>query len=340
MPQAIPPQGGNPAPSIKTEPVNLTNGNLPPNPYPNPPSNAGKPNNDPHNPYAMPPFPPTLKAGESDSAAKPTGSPKVDTQVNTQARSSAALPPTPNTAERPTPLKQTDALPSPARASSLDPTSQGTVAGGPGGTAKRPLTNSAAEPQEYPIRVGVKTLRSQIQMVRQSFVKVDAKNWIAHSCFIAVDLDRARRALQEDLYATDTAFINGRELEKTLLARGYTPQRVDTFINKVLKVLDGIASAEEEEAKDSDGANGDKSSEEDVSALHKELEEALAKYPDQTKEAVASGSTLLEYILRGKEAQDKKRLEIERRVKVLEGMVKIGEAVSGVVRFLLTEDKA
>jgi hypothetical protein len=74
--------------------------------------------------------------------------------------------------------------------------------------------------------------------------------------------------------------------------------------------------------------------------LHKELEEALAKYPDQTKEAVASGSTLLEYILRGKEAQDKKRLEIERRVKVLEGMVKIGEAVSGVVRFLLTEDKA
>ena len=46
---------------------------------------------------------------------------------------------------------------------------------------------------------------------------------------------------------------------------------------------------------------------------------------------------MMEYLLRGKDLQEKKRLDIERRVKVLEGMVKIGEVVGGVVRFLLTE---
>jgi len=48
---------------------------------------------------------------------------------------------------------------------------------------------------------------------------------------------------------------------------------------------------------------------------------------------------LMEYLLRGKSLQEKKRLDIERRVKVLEGMVKVGEVVGGVVRFLLTEDR-
>jgi hypothetical protein len=45
-------------------------------------------------------------------------------------------------------------------------------------------------------------------------------------------------------------------------------------------------------------------------------------------------------LIRGKEAQEKKRLDVERRVKVLEGMVKIGEAVSKVVSFLLQESAA
>jgi len=200
-------------------------------------------------------------------------------------------------------------------------------------SAKRPLTNSASEPQEYPIKVGIKTLHAQIELVHTSFGKVDVNNWIAHACFIASDLDQARRVLKDDLYATDGAFLTGRDLEKTLASRGFTPQRVDTFINKVLKVLDGIAMADE--AEDGDGAHKIES----VQTVEADLVKALERYPDQTKEAVASAAKLMEYLVRGKEAQERKRLEVERRVKVLEGMVKIGDVVGGVVRFLLTEDK-
>lgn len=199
-------------------------------------------------------------------------------------------------------------------------------------TGRRPLTNSASEPQEYPIKVGSKTIRAQIDIVRRHFGKVHVSNWIAHSCFIASEIDQARRALQEDLYATDTGFLAGRDLEKTLSARGFTPQRVDAFITKVLKVLDGIAMAEADE--DVDGEK-----QENVEEVEKELDSVLSVFPDQTKEAVASAARLMEYLLRGKEAQEKKRLEVERRVKVLEGMVKVGEVVTGVVRYLLSDDK-
>jgi hypothetical protein len=214
---------------------------------------------------------------------------------------------------------------SPPRQLSLEPSQS---------SSKRPLTNSASEPQEYPIKIGVKTLRAQIELVRTSFGKVDVNNWIAHVCFIASDLDQARRVLKDDLYATDGAFLSGRDLEQTLAARGFTPQRVDIFINKVLKVLDGIAMADEAEDADAAGKN------DSVQALEQNLIKALDRYPEQTKEAVASAAKLMEYLVRGKEAQERKRLEVERRVKVLEGMVKIGEVVGGVVRFLLTEDKA
>ena len=139
--------------------------------------------------------------------------------------------------------------------------------------------------------------------------------------------------MKEDLYATDGAFITGRDLEQTLSSRGFTPQRVDAFITKVLKVLDGIAMAEADE-------NGGTEAGDTVENLQQELTRVLSSYPDQTKEAVESAARLMEYLLRGKEAQEKKRLEVERRVKVLEGMVKIGEVVGGVVRFLLTEGSA
>lgn len=162
--------------------------------------------------------------------------------------------------------------------------------------------------------------------------KHEVNNWIAHSCLIATDLDQARRTLQGDLFATDEAFLSGREFEQTLAARGFTASRVDAFITKVLKVLDGIAAAEE----DAD-ANGGLN--ENVTELEQELVQALDKYPDQTKEAVNSAAKLTEYLVRGKELQEKKRLDIERRVKVLEGMVKIGDVVGGVVRFLLSEEK-
>ncbi|KAK4689684.1 hypothetical protein P7C73_g399, partial [Tremellales sp. Uapishka_1] len=197
---------------------------------------------------------------------------------------------------------------------------------------KSSLTNSAAVPLEMPIALGAHTLRSLIALVRTSLLKHDTQNWIAHSCVIAMSLDDARRALQSDLYLTDDAFLAGRDFEKTLAAKGFTDARVDAFIRKVLKVLDGIAMADElgEESSIGKGA-------EDVEELEKELARALERYPAQTKEAVKSAGTVMEYLVRGKELQEKKRVEVERRVKVLEGMVKVGEVVGGVVRFLLTE---
>lgn len=241
------------------------------------------------------------------------------THGNDRGSNLAILPPTPNTAERPitaSPMCSSVGLPT-------QPPTAGT---------KPPLTNSAAEAQEHPITLSSKTLHGLVDLVRDVFSKHEANNWIAHSCLIAFELDQARRALQGDLYATDEAFLAGREHEQILTDRGFTPARVDAFIGKVLKVLDGIAAAEEE-------ANGNGDSTQNLENLQFTLDTELARYPKETQEAVASAGKLMEYLLRGKELQEKKRLDIERRVKVLEGMVKIGEVVGGVVRFLLTEDR-
>ena len=271
--------------------------------------------------HSMPPFPPQLKAEQTARVSEPV---PMTHPLPPHPHPNSILPPTPKTAEKRLPFR--DTLISPARSASIEPPIQSSVP-----TSKRPLTNSAAEPQEYPIKIGAKALRALTSLVQSSFGKVDVNNWIAHACFIASDLDQARRALKDDLYATDQAFLTGRDLEQTLSARGYTPQRVDAFITKVLKVLDGIALAEQEEAEDSQDAQ------QTIDDLDNSLHEALAKYPNETKEAVESAAKLMEYLVRGKEAQEKKRLEVERRVKVLEGMVKIGEVVGGVVRFLLSE---
>ena len=229
------------------------------------------------------------------------------------------LPPTPSTAERPN-----GATPEPST----------TISPGDGvhAATKKALTNSAAEPQEHPIILSAQTLTGLIDLVRDVFSNHESNNWIAHSCLIAFELDQARRALQGDLFATDEAFLAGREHEQILSKRGFAPARIDAFITKVLKVLDGIAAAEEEPDKDAD-------SKQNLEALQATLDRELDTYPMQTKEAVASAGRLMEYLLRGKDLQEKKRLDIERRAKVLEGMVKVGEVVGGVVRFLLTEDR-
>ena len=228
------------------------------------------------------------------------------------------LPPTPESIQRPppgisVPLESHTTL-----------ASQGETDGKPA------LTNSAAEPQEHPIKMSAKTLRGLIDLTRDVFPKHEVNNWIAHSCLIAFELDQARRALQGDLFATDEAFLTGRDHEQVLFSRGFASPRVDAFIKKVLKVLDGIAAAEDE-------VPGEDNSLQNIADLSQELETELAKYPNETKEAVMAAGRVMEYLLRGKDLQEKKRLDIERRVKVLEGMVKIGEVVGGVVRFLLTE---
>ncbi|KAK8858778.1 hypothetical protein IAR55_003008 [Kwoniella newhampshirensis] len=276
-------------------------------------------------PVALPPFPPTIKtevSGKITPQTFPSGLPATNGQTTTYLpalTNQSALPPTPLTAERPVGVSAPPR--SPPRQPALEAVSQ---------TSKPAITNSASETQEHPIKISSKTLKAHLNLTRNSFVKHDVSNWIAHTCLIAHDIDHARRALQADLYATDECFITGRDLERTLAARGFTAPRVDSFISKVLKVLDGIAAAEEVDM-------DQRASDEDVERLEKELEEVLQPYPDQTKEAMASAAKVMEYLVRGKELQEKKRLEVERRVKVLEGMVQIGEVVGGVVRYLLTE---
>jgi hypothetical protein len=250
----------------------------------------------------------------------------VDMEAPTEAPEStlklhASLPPRPVSIEPSSSAPPAPVTPAPTLSTAATP-------------SKPALTNSAAVPQEHPIQLSKQTLQAQLNLVQRSFPKHDVNNWIAHSCLIAVDLDQARRALQGDLFATDEGFINGRELEQQLIAKGFTAARVDAFVPKVLKVLDGIALAES-----LDGAAGDEegSKPDDTTDLQNQLTEELKKYTDQTREAISSAGTMLEYLYRGKKLQEKKRLDIERRVKVLEGMVKIGEVVGGVVRFLLTD---
>ncbi|WRT67993.1 uncharacterized protein IL334_004968 [Kwoniella shivajii] len=276
----------------------------------------------------MPPFPLTYKPDERaktltpHNLTTPLPIPNGNYSTHPTLPQGSILPPTPVIAEQP------DTLNNVTSRSPRQLTPQSTTSN----SSKPTITNSASEAQEHPIKVSAKALRAHINLVQNSLLKHDVNNWIAHTCLISHDIDHARRALQADLYATDECFISGRDLERLLATRGFTANRVDTFITKVLKVLDGIAAAEEPESDKSD-------SEEDIERLQAELTDVLAPFPNETKELMASAAKVLEYLMRGKELQEKKRLEVERRVKVLEGMVKVGEVVGGVVRYLLTEDK-
>nr|XP_018262130.1 uncharacterized protein I303_05145 [Kwoniella dejecticola CBS 10117]OBR84288.1 hypothetical protein I303_05145 [Kwoniella dejecticola CBS 10117] len=278
----------------------------------------------PTNAVSLPPFLPTLKTISRAESESPVAS---DNDTQQTGRSSDhvtphILPPTPLTAAPPTNGLANRSVPlqdSPAHSDTANST-------------KPSITTSASEPQEHPIKLSAKTIQAHLTLVRTSLAKHEPDNWIAHTCLIAHDIDHARRALQADLYATDECFIAGREWEKQLSAKGFTAARVDVFITKVLKVLDGIAAAEEPEPDQPD-------SEEDIERLQAELTEALSKFPDETKEAMSNAARVMEYLVRGKDLQEKKRIEVERRVKVLEGMVNVGEIVGGVVRYLLTEEK-
>nr|XP_019012973.1 uncharacterized protein I206_02470 [Kwoniella pini CBS 10737]OCF51754.1 hypothetical protein I206_02470 [Kwoniella pini CBS 10737] len=273
----------------------------------------------------LPPFPPTLKTEAVVRSESPPSSFDNVLPVNggvPDHLSTRTLPPTPLTAVPFTNGALTSSTithQSPAQSNTSSPT-------------KPTVMTSASEPQEHPIKMSVKTLRAHLTLVRTSLAKHEPDNWIAHTCLIAHDIDHARRSLQADLYATDESFISGREWEKQLTAKGFTSARIDAFVTKVLKVLDGIAAAEEPESDQPDSV-------EDVERLQAELTELLDIFPNETKEAMASAARMMEFLVRGKDLQEKKRIEVERRVKVLEGMVKVGEVVSGVVRYLLTEDK-
>ncbi|RXK40321.1 hypothetical protein M231_02435 [Tremella mesenterica] len=272
--------------------------------------------------FPMPPTPSTAVVERSNNVSH-SPLPHTPASINSQ-------PPQPQS-QSSAPVRSSSATPSAGRTPNLSQT-QSQVDSQGSASNKLPLTNSAAEPIDTPVQIGTQTLRLLLHLVRDVLPKHDPSNWIAHSCLVATEIDTARRGLQKDLYATDEAFLSGREFERVLATRGFTPARVDTFIKKVLGVLDGIAMAEEGEI-DGNVLN------DDVETLEKELEVELSKYSEQTKEAIMSGGKVMEYLNKGKELQEKKRLEIERRVKVLEGMSKIGDTVSAVVRFLLTEDK-
>lgn len=198
-------------------------------------------------------------------------------------------------------------------------------------TASAPAAAALTASDEGPVKISGKTLQAQIDLVQNFFVKHNRDNWIAHTCLIATDLDQIRRQLQADLYATDEATISCRDLEATLEARGFTVARMDAVVAKVLKVLDNMAAEDEAE----NGA-APAPKELDAARLQAELAHVLSDYPSQTRDAMASAATVLEYLNRGKDAQEAKRLEVERRAGVLEGMVQKGEQVTGVVRFLLS----
>lgn len=179
-----------------------------------------------------------------------------------------------------------------------------------------------------PVKLGGKTLQAQIDLVTKVFVKHDRNNWIAHTCLIATDLDQIRRQLQDQLFATDEATLQANVYQERLIAKGFTVSRIDAFVAKVLKVLDGIA-AEDLPTEAAENVHADES------ALATTLDEALKDYPEQTREAMAAAGKVLEYLNLGKKEQEEKCLQIERRLGVLQGMSEIGEQVSKVVSFLL-----
>lgn len=231
-------------------------------------------------------------------------------------KSLSALPPTPFTAT--TPSFQTQVETQPPLTNNLPP----------------PITlpTHIPPPPEYPIKLSPETLRLQINIVLDSLLKLNNNNWIAHSCLIAQSIDRLRLSLEDDLSVEEECEGQSKEFERVLTGRGYTISKIDAFVIKVLNVLDGIAAAEETKKEGEEGEG-----EGSTQALAEKLQKLLEPFPVQTKETMESAGKMMEYLRRGKEFQEKKRLDWERRVKVMEGMAKIGDVVGGVVRYLLTE---
>lgn len=231
-------------------------------------------------------------------------------------KSLSALPPTPFTTT--TPSFQTQIETQPPLTNNLPP----------------PITlpTHIPPPPEYPIKLSPETLRLQINIVLDSLLKLNNNNWIAHSCLIAQSIDRLRISLEDDLGVAEECEGQSKEFERVLTGRGYTISKIDAFVIKVLNVLDGIAAAEETKKEGEEG-EGERSTQ----ALAEKLQKLLEPFPVQTKETMESAGKMMEYLRRGKEFQEKKRLDWERRVKVMEGMAKVGDVVGGVVRYLLTE---
>lgn len=231
-------------------------------------------------------------------------------------KSLSALPPTPFTATNPS--IQTHVETQPPLTNNLPP----------------PITlpTHIPPPPEYPIKLSPETLRLQINLVLDSLLKLNNNNWIAHSCLIAQSIDRLRLSLEDDLGVAEECEGQSKEFERVLTGRGYTISKIDAFVIKVLNVLDGIAAAEETKKEGEEGEG-----EGSTQALAEKLQKLLEPFPVQTKETMESAGKMMEYLRRGKEFQEKKRLDWERRVKVMEGMAKIGDVVGGVVRYLLTE---
>ncbi|CAK9784409.1 hypothetical protein CC85DRAFT_284813 [Cutaneotrichosporon oleaginosum] len=262
---------------------------------------------------------------EHDHEAAETTPPMKKLRAGSDSADQSSLPPTrpSGTPSRPG-FDASDPMP-PRPTNRSEPTHQVTP----------PLTSASASasltPDDGWVKISGKTLQAQIDLVQNVFVKHDRDNWIAHTCLIATDLDQVRRSLQADLYATDEAAILCRDLESKLSARGFTLARMDTVVSRVLKVLDNMAAEDEAE-----NGGPPPQQELDSSRLQDELTHVLRDYPRETREAMASAATVLEYLNRGKDAQEAKRLEAERRAGVLEGMVQKGEQVTGVVKFLLS----
>lgn len=274
-------------------------------------------------PTITPPSPKKSRPDPSDHQAEPNSHP------SSLPPRPAGLPPRPETAPDVTEgngtshasHKDTVAAPS-------APLTAASTAPGLSELSAKSLAAGVAPSPPVPVVLSTKTLQAQIDLVTKVFIKHDRANWIVHTCLIATDLDQARRQLQEDLYATDAGVIETGELEAVLHSRGYTEPRIEAFVTKVLKVLDGIAA----EDLPTEASSNDKT---DDPALAATLEDVLQEYPPQTQEAMAAAGKVLEYLNLGLKEQEEKRVQMERRLGVLQGMEQIGEQVSKVVSLLL-----
>lgn len=192
---------------------------------------------------------------------------------------------------------------------------------------------SAASPQAVPVAISTKTRKVQLSLLRDVLSVHGPSDWITHSVMLSEEINAVRLAVKEELLDTEDAMVKSRALESTLAARHYSVERIDAFVIKVLGVLDGIAKAEELEKDDT------KSSLPEVAEdFEAEVAAAMTSVCEATREAMTSFAILYEYLSRGREAQETRKMDVLRRLKVLEGMVARGDTVSAVVRYLLMDN--
>lgn len=273
-------------------------------------------------PKSPPANPPLAEEASTGKQAQQQGDPTLTMMppaIKSEALASSAIthaPPTPVTAP-----------------AVIDALSRGTTSSPKAANTTPSQTVSAAAPQVTPISISTKTRLVQLSLLQDILSAHATSDWITHSVLVTGEITTARLAVREELLETEDALVKIQSLEQTLASRHYSAERIDAFIVKVLGVLDGIAKAEELEKEDIDQTSAQAAED-----LESQVTAAMARYCEETREAITSFAILQEYLIRAQEAQEARKMDVLRRLKVLEGMVARGDTVSAVVRYLLMEN--